>query len=147
MASRLGLPTLLRHRPISYPHKVGANREEGAPFLAYSLISMFKATKVLNQKHFENPKVEDREGKLATRPNDILEIVSSHFKNKFQDEKAEMISPFQGEPKPLEKPITPEEVRKSFNSLINNKAPGEDEIHAELLKYGTPLLDQTIADI
>ncbi|GFR88601.1 very-long-chain enoyl-CoA reductase [Elysia marginata] len=64
-----------------------------------------------------------------------------------QDEKAEMISPFQGEPKPLEKPITPEEVRKSFNSLNNNKAPGEDEIHAELLKYGTPLLDQTIADI
>ncbi|GFR68891.1 hypothetical protein ElyMa_000289100 [Elysia marginata] len=35
-----------------------------------------------------------------------------------------MISPFQGEPKPLEKPITPEEVRKSFNSLNNNKAPG-----------------------
>ncbi|GFR67696.1 retrovirus-related Pol polyprotein LINE-1 [Elysia marginata] len=58
-----------------------------------------------------------------------------------------MISPFQGEPKPLEKPIKPEEVRKSFNSLSNNKAPGEDEIHAELLKYGTPLLDQTIADI
>ncbi|GFR67859.1 RNA-directed DNA polymerase from mobile element jockey-like [Elysia marginata] len=40
-----------------------------------------------------------------------------------------------------------EEVRKSFNSLNNNKAPGEDEIHAELLKYGTPLLDQTISDI
>ncbi|GFR95619.1 retrovirus-related Pol polyprotein LINE-1 [Elysia marginata] len=58
-----------------------------------------------------------------------------------------MISPFQGEPKPLEKPITPEEVRKSFNSLNNNNAPGEDEIHAELLKYGTPLLDQTIVDI
>ncbi|GFS26594.1 hypothetical protein ElyMa_001723700 [Elysia marginata] len=91
---------------------------------------MFKATKLLNQKHFENPKVEDREGKLAPRPNDILEIVSSHFKNKFQDEKAEMISPFQGQPKPLEKPITPEEVRKSFNSLNNNKAPEEEILNA-----------------
>ena len=57
------------------------------------------------------------------------------------------ITPFEGEPKPLKNPITPEEVRKSFNSLSNNKATGEDQIHAELLKYGTPLLDQTIADI
>ncbi|GFR60678.1 RxLR effector candidate protein [Elysia marginata] len=37
--------------------------------------AMFKATNLLNQKHFENPKVEDREGKLATRPNDILDII------------------------------------------------------------------------
>ena len=38
-------------------------------------------------------------------------------------------------------------LRKSFNSLSNNKATGEDQIHAEILKYDTPLLDQAIADI
>ena len=35
---------------------------------------------------------------------------------------------FQGLPKKLNKPITPEEVRKSLESLKNNRAPGEDEI-------------------
>ena len=107
---------------------------------------MFKATKLLNQKPFENPKVEDESGKLATNANDILDIVSNHFKIKFHDETAATISPFQGEARPLDKRITPEEVRKGFNSLSNNKAPGEDLINAELLKYSTPLLDKLIAD-
>ena len=105
------------------------------------------STRLQYQKQFENPKVEDQVGKLESNPNDILDIVSSNFRSKFEDETAEEITPFEGEPKPLKNPITPEEVRKSLNSLSNNKATGEDQIHAELLKYGTPLLDQTIADI
>ena len=59
---------------------------------------------------------------------DIL-CIQEHFRSKFEDEAAEEITPFQGEPKPLKNPITPEEVRKSFNSLSNNKATGEDQIH------------------
>ena len=42
---------------------------------------------------------------------------------------------------------TAEEVRKSFNSSNNNKAPGEDNINGEQSKYGIPLLDKTIAEI
>ena len=42
--------------------------------------SMLKATRLMYQKQFENPKVEDQEGKLASDPNDILDIVSSHFR-------------------------------------------------------------------
>ena len=109
--------------------------------------AMFKATKLLNQKPFENPKVEDENGKLATSANDILDIVSNHFKNKFTDNSEPEIIPFQGESKPLQVPITADEVRKAFNSLSNNRSPGEDQINAELLKYSTPLLDQIIADI
>ena len=43
---------------------------------------MFKATRLLYQKQFGGPKVEDQEGKLASNPNDILDIVSSHLKTK-----------------------------------------------------------------
>ena len=108
---------------------------------------MSKATRLLNQKTFEKPMVEYSERKIATTPGDILDIVSKYFKETFVDSDQDVIPPFQGATQPLRKKITAEEVRKSFNSLNNNKAPGEDNINGELLKYGTPLLDQTTADV
>ncbi|RUS84197.1 hypothetical protein EGW08_008037 [Elysia chlorotica] len=95
----------------------------------------------------ENPKVEDSEGKLATRPEDIVCIVSTDFEDKFVDKEKDITPPFQGTAKPLVKEITTEEIRKSFNSLSNNKSPSDDNINGKLLKYGMPLLDKTIAAI
>ena len=74
--------------------------------------AMFKAIRLLYQKQFENPKVDDQEEKLASNPNDILDIVSSHFRSKFEDETAEEITPFEREPKPL---------KKSNNTRIGEK--------------------------
>ena len=64
---------------------------------------MFKATRLLNQKTFENPKAEDLEQKLATRPGDILDIVSKYFKDKFVDSDKDFIPSFKGAAKPLRK--------------------------------------------
>ncbi|GFR71806.1 very-long-chain enoyl-CoA reductase [Elysia marginata] len=108
--------------------------------------AMFSAVKALNPKTFENPKVEDNEGKLITNPNDILLTVAVHFINKLRDESLTDINPFQGKPRPLSKPISKAELRKSLNRLKNNKAAGDDQINSELLKYAPPLLDKTVAD-
>ncbi|KAK3797961.1 hypothetical protein RRG08_018765 [Elysia crispata] len=108
---------------------------------------MFKAVKLLNQKHYENPSVEDSSGKLVINPNQTLEIVAYFFKEKFQNKNLASIASFQGIPRKLNKPFTSEEVRKSLESLKNNRAPGGDEISGELLKYGTPLLHKSIANI
>ena len=56
-----------------------------------------KATRLLNQKAFENPKVKDLEGKLTTRPGDTLDIVSTYFKDKIVDNDQDVIPPLQGE--------------------------------------------------
>ena len=78
---------------------------------------MFKAVKLLNQKHYENPSVEDSSGKLEINPNQTLEIVADFFKEKFQNKDLASIASFQGIPRKLNKPFTSEEVRKSLESL------------------------------
>ena len=60
---------------------------------------MFKAVGTLYRLRYENPKVEDDEGRLATSPNDILKLTADFFKAKFHIEDAEVIQPFEGEPR------------------------------------------------
>ncbi|GFR80169.1 hypothetical protein ElyMa_005891600 [Elysia marginata] len=89
-------------------------------------ILCLKPGKNLTKKQQENLKVEDCNGKLAINPNDTLNIIASFFKEKFQSETATEIEAFTGSPRKLHQPITKEEVKKSFDNLNNNRAPGED---------------------
>ena len=67
---------------------------------------MLKATRFLNQKTFENPKVEYLEVRLAKRPGDNLDIVFKYFKDKFVNSDQNVIPRYQGAAKPLRKKKT-----------------------------------------
>ena len=108
---------------------------------------MYRAVKTLNRKKFENPKVQDENGLLATTPNEILEITTKFFQSKFQDEQTQDIEPFEGPPRRLQNEITVKEIEDSFKMLNNNRAAGGDEIAGELLKYGSKELSPEVADI
>ena len=64
---------------------------------------MFKATRLLIQETFENSKVEGSEVKLATKPGDVLDMVSKYFKDKSVDSDQDVTPPSQGAAKPLRK--------------------------------------------
>ena len=100
---------------------------------------MFKATRILNQKTFENR----RKCSYKTGKHSIY-----YFKDKFVDSDQDVIPPFQGETEPFRK-SKQRRGQKGFKSLSNNKAPGKDNINGELLKYDTPLLYEykTVANI
>ncbi|GFS24877.1 retrovirus-related Pol polyprotein LINE-1 [Elysia marginata] len=65
--------------------------------------------------------------------------------SKFKDESNKDIPPLEGTPRAL-RPVSKDEVRKSFNQLKNNKVSGEDKIQSELLKYAPPIVDETNAN-
>ena len=85
--------------------------------------------------------------KFISNPNEILDIITDHFESKFNKSEERQIQPFTGNPEPLQNPITPDEIRNSFEKLNNNKAHGEDGIPGGLLKYGSFTLDITVANI
>ncbi|XP_071943833.1 uncharacterized protein [Antedon mediterranea] len=85
---------------------------------------MFKAVKDLNRKPFENPKVFDANKKFIASPNGIAKVIGNHFENKFYDGSKRNIDSFEGNPRPLNKEISEEEVTKSLKRLNNSRATG-----------------------
>ena len=108
---------------------------------------MYKAVGMLFRERYQNPQVEDEDGKLATDPNKILKLTTDYFGEKFYKPETKNIEPYTGEARPLNNPITKEEVKRSFKKLNNNRTTGEDGIAGELLKYGPEELAEQTAEV
>ena len=65
-----------------------------------------------------------------------LRTMSDHYEKQFNRETDEEIPKWKGEPRPLEKQISRQEIVEAVKKLKNNKATGPDEIQGELYKYG-----------
>ena len=104
---------------------------------------MFKATKKLERKPFENPVVHDKEGKNVTEPQQMYSIVKDHFQKQFYKEDQPDVERFVGTPKPLNRPISATEVAKATAGMANGKASNGPA--AELVKYASIQMHQKIA--
>ncbi|KAJ8524821.1 hypothetical protein ON010_g16295 [Phytophthora cinnamomi] len=73
-------------------------------------------------------------------------MIKQHFQEQFADPTRTPVAP-DGLARPLDNPISADELERAFKRLHNRRALGPDDIPAELLKYGATTLAQPLADI
>eukprot|EP00117_Sycon_ciliatum_P001455 scpid104349/ scgid7113/ len=107
---------------------------------------MYKAVALLTRRKAPRPVVEDVDGHIVGNAAESVDIIKGHFCKQFSVPGGEILEPFVGEPRPLQRPITTEELQQSITRLNNNRSSGPDGVAAELLKYAGPMLIGNLTD-
>ena len=109
--------------------------------------TLYRLTKTLIGKfQSTNHLVKDKEGKLISKDSDVLKRWKEHFENVLNAEEPNHEASIPPTEEQLNIDIEPpniEEIRTAIRELKYRKAPGEDQIQAELLKveeHLTPIL-------
>lgn len=107
---------------------------------------MFQAVQTLRSTNRSALLVTDQEGKFVSSAQEKADIVATFFKGQLADDKFPHLAPFAGTPSPLSVPISFEEVDDALRTLKCNKAPGPDDIAAELYKCaGRPCIWEIVS--
>ena len=85
-------------------------------------------------KKSDSVAVFNKQEQLVANDTDKADIVREWFKEHYTGDEPPL-KPFDGIPRPLNSPITPEEVKAAAKCLKNGKAVGPDNIPNELLKH------------
>ena len=109
---------------------------------------MFQSVRELTRNKSKPLVVKNSEGEIVAQQEEAAEIVAKHYVSLFSSNQTPNLDPNSTAnlKKPLNRPITIEEVKEATNKLQNGRAVGPDGIPGELLKYGESALHQSIAD-
>ncbi|KAE9038617.1 hypothetical protein PR003_g8691 [Phytophthora rubi] len=107
---------------------------------------MYAAARDINTSTPQPLLLLDQDGKYILHQRTANQLVKTHFQQQFYDPERPTIAPDR-EPKPISSPVTPDGVAAAFRRLNNGRASGPDDIPAELLKYGAPVLAPRIAEL
>ncbi|UIZ27661.1 hypothetical protein KXD40_005588 [Peronospora effusa] len=107
---------------------------------------MFEATRALFRRRSPLTSLCDPTGKHIFSCEEAGTKIKQHFQEQFSDPTRSTVAD-DGFKRPLDSPIIAYELECAFRRLRNGRATGPDCIPAELLKYGSELLAQPLADI
>ncbi|XP_068250251.1 uncharacterized protein [Palaemon carinicauda] len=93
--------------------------------------------------------IKDKDGEILTRDEDVMKRWEQYFKELLNI--PDQVNPLNEEtyygPELELEPPTRVETNKAFKSLKNNKSPGNDNIPAELWKYGGEVIQEKLHDL
>ena len=89
--------------------------------------------------------VHKEDGRIAGSEKEQINAITKHFEKIFKFETKELIPTIP--PHEMKAPFTGKEIQKAAESLKNRKSVGEDNLNAELLKYGPPILHDSVAKL
>ena len=107
---------------------------------------MFEATRALFRRRLPSLSLHDSTGGYMPSRQEAGIQIKQHFQGQFIDPMRMPVAGG-GVKRPLNNPITAFKLERAFRRLRNGRAMGPDSIPAELLKYGSDLLAQPLADI
>ena len=108
---------------------------------------MFEAVRsVNNSKPTTGIGVHDENGCLIGTDEGKAEVIRAYLEQQFTRDESPL-EPFEGDPRPLNRPFTGTEIELATKSLKNGRANGPDGIPNELLKYSTSVVHDTFANI
>ena len=107
---------------------------------------MFRAAKQLRSMKPTPPIiVQDTDGNLMATDEGKARVIKDWFQQQFTDQQDEPLQPFEGTPRPLQTPITEEEVKTAITALQNGRAAGPDGINSELFKHSKNIVSRPLA--
>ena len=109
---------------------------------------MFRAAKQLRSLKPTPPIiVHDTDGNLMGTDEGKARAIKDWFQQQFTDQQDEPLQPFEGTPRPLQNPITEEEVKTAIAALQNGRAARPDGINSELFKHSKHIVSCPLAKI
>jgi hypothetical protein len=108
---------------------------------------MYEYARMLAKNKTTRYKVMDELGFMQSDPRKTIEPTTAHYRDFFNREGEIEINMWRGDKRPLNEPITANEVEEAIRRLNRYRATGPDGIAGELFKGGGPEMTQFIAEM